>query len=202
LPEQGTPGSEVAGAALARGIASPLTLLHEEQSAKEVLSLSYTLNLGFWERHALSVARGLGARVTVVADAAMATADVGYVHYAGITYLDARAACKAGGAFHPKLLVIAGEDYATVAIGSGNVTLPGWHGNAEIWTVLRGDQEGAPTTFTQLAYLVAGASEPSRFQRRTDRTEGCALARRGQTRSSSRDPVRSGNRVFTRAADH
>jgi hypothetical protein len=133
------------------GIASPLTLLHEEEAAEEVLSLSYTLNLGFWERYALSVARSLGARVTVVSDATMATVDIGHVHYAGITYLNAWAVCKKGGAFHPKLLVIAGKDFASVAIGSGNVTLPGWHGNAELWTVLRGDNEGAPETFAQLA---------------------------------------------------
>jgi hypothetical protein len=151
LSEQALSDLQDAGARISYGIASPLTLLHEERAADEVLSLSYTLNLGFWERYALSVARGLGARITVVADARMATADVGYVHYAGITYLDARAVCKAGGAFHPKLLVIAGKDYATVAIGSGNVTLPGWHGNAEIWTVLRGEDDGAPATFKQLA---------------------------------------------------
>src|SRR5919109_1898890 len=123
LPEQ-EHGSQTPRSTVAQGIASPLTLLHEEQAAEEVLSLSYTLNLGFWERYALSVARGLGARVTVVADAGMASADVGYVHHAGITYLDGRAVCKAGGAFHPKLLLIAGKNYATVAIGSGNVTLP------------------------------------------------------------------------------
>jgi hypothetical protein len=36
-----------------------------------VLLLSYALNLGFWERFGLGAARGLGARVTTVADAHM-----------------------------------------------------------------------------------------------------------------------------------
>ena len=117
-------------------IASPLNLLSEEDEAREVLLLSFTLNLEFWERYALSVARGLGARVTVVGDAAMTQGEPGQVRYAGITYLDGRAACRSGGAFHPKLLVIASDDYATVAIGSGNATLSGWHANAELWTVL------------------------------------------------------------------
>jgi hypothetical protein len=125
-------------------IASPLILLSDEEQAREVLLLSFTLNLEFWERHALSVARALGARVTVVGDAAMVQGEPEHVRYAGITYLDGRAACMSGGAFHPKLLVMAGDDYATVAIGSGNATLSGWHNNAELWTVLRGDMEGAP----------------------------------------------------------
>lgn len=132
-------------------IASPLDLLWEEERAREVLLLTFSLNLEFWERYALSVARGLGARVTVVGDAAMVAGDPAHVRYAGVTYLDGRAACRKGGAFHPKLLVIAGEHHAVVAIGSGNATLAGWHDNAELWTVLRGDSGGAPDTFVSLA---------------------------------------------------
>lgn len=137
-------------------IASPLNLLRDEVEAREVLLLTYTLNLEFWERYSLSIARGLGARVTVVGDAAMVHGDPAHVRYAGITYLDGRAACQSGGAFHPKLLVIAGEDYATVAIGSGNATVSGWHDNAELWTVLRGDSTGAPNTFVDLAAWLRG----------------------------------------------
>ena len=125
------------------GIASPISLLLEEadHGAREVLLLSFTLNLAFWERFALGAARGLGARVTVVSDVDMTSADVGQVRYAGLTYLDGRASCRQGGAFHPKLLVIAGEGRATVVLGSGNATVPGWHDNAELWTVLRGDAQ-------------------------------------------------------------
>lgn len=144
-------------------IASPLNLLSEEEHAREVLLLSFTLNLEFWERYALSVARGLGARVTVVGDAAMVQGDPAHVRYAGITYLDGRAACRSGGAFHPKLLVVAGDDYVTVAIGSGNATLSGWHDNAELWTVLRGDTTGAPQTFVELAGWLRALPSRIRF---------------------------------------
>ena len=134
------------------GIASPISLLLEaEHGAREVLLLSFTLNLAFWERFALGAARGLGARVTVVSDANMTSADVGDVRYAGLTYLDGRASCRQGGAFHPKLLVIADEGRATVVLGSGNATVPGWHDNAELWSVLRGDAAGAPAAFAQVA---------------------------------------------------
>lgn len=144
-------------------IASPLNLLSEEEQAREVLLLSFTLNLEFWERYALSVARGLGARVTVVGDAAMVSGDPAHVRYAGITYQDGRASCEGGGAFHPKLLVIAGEEYATVAIGSGNATLSGWHDNAELWTVLRGDANSAPDTFVGLAVWLRALPQHVRF---------------------------------------
>ena len=138
-------------------------MLRDEESAREVLLLTFTLNLEFWERYALSVARGLGARVTVVADAAMVHGEPAHIRYAGITYLDGRAACKSGGAFHPKLLVIVGDDYATVAIGSGNATVAGWHDNAELWTVLRGDSTGAPDTFAALAGWLRGLPARVRF---------------------------------------
>jgi hypothetical protein len=144
-------------------IASPLNLLSDEEAAREVLVLSFTLNLEFWERYALSVARGLGARVTIVGDVAMVHGDPAHVRYAGVTYLDGRAACSSGGVFHPKLFVVAGEDYATVAIGSGNATLSGWHSNAELWTVLRGDSTGAPETFSDLAAWLRGLPTVVRF---------------------------------------
>jgi hypothetical protein len=137
-------------------IASPITVLLEKQSAQEVLLLTYTLNLTYWERHALGIARALGARVTVVADAHNVSIDAAQVRYAGTTYLDGRAVCRTGGAFHPKLLIIAGEEQATVALGSGNATIPGWHGNAELWTVLDGDGDGSPSTLAALANWLRG----------------------------------------------
>src|SRR4051794_18606659 len=93
----------------------------------------------------------------------MVQGDPAHVRYAGITYLDGRAACENGRAFHPKLLVIAGNDYATVAIGSGNATVSGWHANAELWTVLRGDGTGAPDTFVALAAWLRGLPGRVRF---------------------------------------
>jgi hypothetical protein len=137
---------------LTSAIASPLTLLRAADHADEVLALSYTFNAGFWERAALSLARSLQARVTVLSDASQASIDPRATRKAGIRYLDARAHCIHGGAFHPKLFVIASRKAATVAIGSGNATLSGWQSNAEIWTVIRGNQSEAPTTLTEIAY--------------------------------------------------
>ena len=129
---------------------SPVALLDEVERAREVLILTYTAALDFFERFALSDARALGALVTVVSDAKMVNADPVVVRRSGNHYLDARALCPHG-AFHPKLVVVVGDGEARVAIGSGNLTMAGWHGNAELWTVLRADQSGGPITLRQVS---------------------------------------------------
>jgi hypothetical protein len=129
---------------------SPFALLDEIEEAKELLILSYTTSLDFFERFALSHARALGAVVSVVSDATMVRADPFLVRRAGAAYLDARAVCM-GGAFHPKLLVLVGEEEARVGIGSGNLTMAGWHGNAELLTVLRAGPKGGPATIAEVS---------------------------------------------------
>jgi hypothetical protein len=122
--------------------------LDEVEHAREVLVLTYTSALEYFERFALADARALGALVTVISDATMVHADPVVVRRAGTQYLDARALCPRG-AFHPKMLVIVGDGEARIAIGSGNLTMAGWNANAEVWTVLRGDQNGGPHTLHQ-----------------------------------------------------
>lgn len=144
------------------GLSSPLTLLLDEQEAEEVLLLSFTLNLSFWERFALGAARSLGARVTVVGDARHVYVDTRSVRNASRTYLDGRALPRSGSAFHPKLLLVASSDHVVAAIGSGNATLDGWHDSAEIWTVIRGERDGCPATIEDLvAWLVELPSQVS-----------------------------------------
>jgi hypothetical protein len=139
---------------------SPYSLLDEVERAREVLVLTYTAGLEFFERFALSDARALGAVVTVISDAAMVRADPMVVRRAGTQYLDARAVCP-DGAFHPKLLVIVGDGEARVAIGSGNLTMAGWHGNAETWTVLRADGDGGPTALREVSEFLRGLANSS-----------------------------------------
>lgn len=130
---------------------SPYALLDEVERVRDVLVLTYTASLEFFERFALSDARALGALVTVVSDATMVRADPVVVRRAGVHYLDARAVCPGRKAFHPKLFVVVGDGQARVAIGSGNLTMAGWHGNAETWTVLRADDDGGPDTLTAVS---------------------------------------------------
>jgi len=106
-----------------QGVPSPLTWLLQEEAAgdrqlEHAVFLSYTLDLAFFEAVALGLVRSLGARVTVVGDARTSSPDLRAVRQAGRAYLAGLAAMP--GAFHPKLVVLAGKRRCLVAIGSGN----------------------------------------------------------------------------------
>ncbi len=125
-------------------ITSPLALLDEWQGAaaredlRDLMLLGFTVNLPFLEKVAIRAARDLGARVTVVGDAAHGDYDPIDVRLR--SYFAARAACR--GAFHPKLALLIGERDIVAAIGSGNPTMAGWGHNDELWTVLRNGPDG------------------------------------------------------------
>jgi hypothetical protein len=138
-----------------RPLASPLTIIDDAERADEVLLLTYSCNLAFWERFAVNRARALGALVSIVADPTVVDADPAAIRHSGVAYLDGRAICPSGGAFHPKLAVVCSDEHAVVAIGSGNVSVGGWHANAELWTVLRAGVDGAPSTMHDVADWLA-----------------------------------------------
>lgn len=148
-PETAAPSSPISGA-----LASPLTLLlqeeaHGDRQATDILAISYTCDFGFFEAFALGPAQACGARTTLLSDLAVTTPDVRAARSAGRAYLPGQATCA--GAFHPKLFVITGPERTTVAVGSGNTTLAGWQGNAELWTVLRAAEGRAPAMLVDLA---------------------------------------------------
>ncbi|XKK40098.1 hypothetical protein HFP72_04785 [Nocardiopsis sp. ARC36] len=128
---------------------SPLSLLHQWHTRadraplREFLLTGFTMDLPFLERAAVPMARGLGAAVTLVGDAAQSRHDPVDVRRAGRDYMHALASCG-GSAFHPKLALLLGDHEVVAAIGSGNPTLAGWGHNDELWTVLRGGPDGMP----------------------------------------------------------
>ncbi|GAA0621639.1 hypothetical protein GCM10010174_45610 [Kutzneria viridogrisea] len=137
------------------GVASPLTWLlaeeaHGDRQLEHALFLGFTLDLGFFEAMALGPLRASGARVTVVGDAEMSWPDPRAVRQAGRTYLAGLAQCP--GAFHPKLVVLVGQQRCLAAVGSGNITLAGWQNNAELWTVFHGTPEGSPKAISQVSH--------------------------------------------------
>ena len=138
---------------------SPFALLRDAEQAEEVLILTYAANLEFFERFALGEARGLQAATTLISDAGMVSVDPQTVRGAGLRYLDARAICPGRAAFHPKLLVIAGRDRSTIAVGSGNLTLPGWHGNEELWTYFHASAARGPRTVAQVAAFLRNLAD-------------------------------------------
>ena len=155
-------------AAAQETIASPLTLLLEEEQhgdrqAEDILLLTYTSDLGFFEAFGLGAAQACGARVTVISDVRVSAPDPRAARRAGRTYLAAHAYCA--GAFHPKLVLIAGPTRVTAAIGSGNATLAGWQANAELWTVLRGDAMSFPAAMRHLSEWLRGLPHLVRLSR-------------------------------------
>ncbi|GFG67084.1 hypothetical protein MKUB_45740 [Mycobacterium kubicae] len=134
---------------------SPLALIRQWQQRAdgarllEVLITGYTLDLVFFEKRCVSMARGLGARITVLADAHEAIHDPADVRLAGTSYQHANVSCRS--AFHPKLAVLVGEDDVWIAIGSGNPTTSGWGHNDELWLVLRSSRHSGPAALNELA---------------------------------------------------
>lgn len=123
-------------------VLSPLgLLLRHSRSAhptvEEAVLFTFNHDLAFFERSALGLIQQTGARITVVADSRVAHHDLYAVRRAGVAYLPGLAWCS--GAFHPKLIVLAGSETVMIAVGSGNLSLAGWQGNDELWSVHHAD---------------------------------------------------------------
>ena len=135
-------------AEVARAVA-PLAALLESGEVNDVVILSFTANLGFFSKAVAGRARARGARVSVVSDLAQTTFDPDAVRGAGWDWLDGRAWCR--GAFHPKLVVAAGDSAAAILVGSGNATPAGWVDNAEIWVRINATADSCPATVADIA---------------------------------------------------
>jgi hypothetical protein len=125
------------------------------------LFLTFNVNLGFFEARLLGPVRAAGAAVTVVGDSSVFAPDARNVRSAGHGY--ALGLAVMSGAFHPKLTVLAGPQRALIGIGSGNLTISGWHANDEMLTTIRASQEhGVPTIVGELVTFLRNL--PARVQ--------------------------------------
>ncbi|WP_147315485.1 phospholipase D-like domain-containing protein [Asanoa ferruginea] len=140
---------------MAHTIRSPLTLLEQWRDRadraplREMIIMGYTVDLSFLEKFVVPTARGLGARITVLGDPAQAVHDDVDVRRAGTAYQHGHAACRR--AFHPKLVVLAGDEDNALAVGSGNPTLSGWGYNRELWVIAHGSREVGPQLIADVA---------------------------------------------------
>ena len=130
---------------------------HGDRQAAEALLLTFNTDLGFFEARLLGLLRATGARVTVIGDAGMWKPDTRAVRHAGRSYHFGL--CDTRAAFHPKLMVLAGEKRAIATVGSGNLTMGGWQYNAELLTVFTGDRDGMPTAFANIRDLLTSLAE-------------------------------------------
>ncbi len=137
---------------------SPLNLLRhhrnkDDPSLSDAVILTFNHDLSFFEREALGLLQLTGARLTVVGDASATGHDLYAIHRAGTSYLPGLAACT--GAFHPKLVALVAEDATTVVIWSGNLTLAGWRGNDELWSIHRARAQGGSNVPAQVGEFLS-----------------------------------------------
>jgi hypothetical protein len=135
---------------------SPLPFLIAEErqgsgQAREALFCSWSVDLGYFEQAVLGAAEATRARVTVVGDARAAEAGAQAASGAGTRYVHGLAAPSAGGAFHAKVMVVAGRERALVAIGSGDLTPGGWGQDKESWTTAKANREACPELVADVA---------------------------------------------------
>ena len=124
--------------------------------------LTYGADLDFFERKVMGRLRDSGCRnIIVVADGHQlkdALNSAAELRYVGVQY--ALVPVRLGNqAFHPKAILLVGEEQLKVLIGSGNLTLPGYTRNWEIFT--RSVGEDAAGLALDLLRVFEGAASRS-----------------------------------------
>ena len=120
-------------------------------SAKEVTNaivLTHNIDFVFLQTVVLASFRRCGhPTITVFADAACAAESFAHQQPVlaglGVRYRVVLVAMDPGFRFHPKALLLAGEEAATLLVGSGNLTFGGWRENAEVWVRFDSEKDGA-----------------------------------------------------------
>lgn len=106
---------------------------------------TYTLSLAWFETYLLRPLERLGLRRAAVLADPLGIADSlreRLVNGPGVRY--ALEPMTAAGAFHAKVAILWADDRLLLAVGSGNLTLPGMQRNLEAWEVFVAGVEGVP----------------------------------------------------------
>jgi hypothetical protein len=134
---------------------------------RAALFTTYTISIAFIEGVLLPTLRQVGCRdVDILVDANEAASSLEEVQSssAGRKYRLVPVIAPGGGIFHPKLSYLVGADFDVLAIGSGNLTLPGQSKQLECLDAVRSDQHpGVFLDFSEmasdLAHKIAGTSQ-------------------------------------------
>jgi hypothetical protein len=126
-------------------------LLKAIAGSKEVTNaiiLTHNIDFIFLQTVVLAAFRKCGhPTITVFADAQCAAES--FAHQApmldglGVRYRVVPVAMAPGFRFHPKAVLLSGEEEATLFVGSGNLTFGGWRENAEVWMRFDATVDGA-----------------------------------------------------------
>jgi hypothetical protein len=134
-----------------------LVQLIREVKPRTVLFTTYTLSLSFFEAMLLPLLRQVGCQNTAVlvdAQEAVKSLAEANVNYAGRRYWVAPVVAPGGGVFHPKLTYLSGDKVDVLAIGSGNLTMPGLSGQLETLDAVASTED--PSVFIQFQAFAAG----------------------------------------------
>jgi hypothetical protein len=122
---------------------------------------TFALSLGFFEAAPLRALRRVGANdIRILSDVSGVAASLGEAgaREVGRSYAVDAVAMPAG-CFHPKFILLDGEDGPRLVIGSGNLTFGGWGRNLELCEVL--SPATSPAAFGDMAdFLEALATTP------------------------------------------
>jgi hypothetical protein len=137
-----------------------LVQLIREIKPRTALFTTYTLSLSFFESVLLPVLRQVGCHdiaILVDANEAVLSLAEAHVHYAGRRYWLAPVVAPGGGVFHPKLTYLAGAETDVLAVGSGNLTLPGQ--STQLETLDAVSSVSAPSVFKQFEMMANGLAD-------------------------------------------
>jgi hypothetical protein len=126
-------------------------LLKAIEATKDVTNaiiLTHNIDFVFLQTVVLAAFRKCGhPTITVFADAQCAAES--FAHQSsvldglGVRYRVVPVAMPPGFRFHPKAVLLSGEQDATLFVGSGNLTFGGWRENAEVWMRFEASVDGS-----------------------------------------------------------
>ena len=125
-----------------------LEVISSARDVTNAIVLTHNIDFVFVQTVVLSAFRRCGyPTITVLADSGCAAESFAQQKAVltdlGTRYRVVPVAMDTGFRFHPKAVLLSGEEAGTLLVGSGNLTFGGWRENGEIWTHFESGSDGA-----------------------------------------------------------
>ena len=135
-----------------------LEVISSARDVTNAVVLTHNIDFVFVQTVVLSAFRRCGnPTITIFADSGCAAESFAQ-QKAVLTDLGARyrvvpVPMGTGFRFHPKAVLLSGEETGTLLVGSGNLTFGGWRENGEVWTHFERESDGAGPFHAFRSYL-------------------------------------------------
>ena len=125
-----------------------LEVISSARHVTNAVVLTHNIDFVFVQTVVLSAFRRCGyPKITVFADSGCAAETFAQqkdvLTELGTRYRVVPVAMGTGFRFHPKAVLLTGEEAGTLLVGSGNLTFGGWRENGEIWTHFESESDGS-----------------------------------------------------------